>query len=239
MGKENTQEFNNEVDETTDQQAPTGEQNEDSENLIEDNNESDTQDSAEFDYQAELERLQSENENYKKGLYAAKDKIKKLSREKREAEEHIDDPLYDDTEDDTTTLASIKAEALQAAREEIATFKKEIMLDTIDTHIEKLSSNESERQLIKYHYEHTINHSGYSKDAVSRDLDRARLLANEKRILREKDELMQSLKAKGSLSDSAVGSSQKHQETDMPRLSPEDLALLQRRGIDPKTVKFN
>ena len=234
MDNKNIQELKQPVDETTDQQAPTGETNEDT-TSSEDESSAEGNEEGAFDYNAELERLQEENENFKKGLYAAKDKLKKIAREQKEQEA---EQQYDDT-DDTSTLELMKKEALQAAREEIASFKREIVLESIDSSIDKLTNNKAEHDLIKYHYENTINHSGYSKESIMQDLGRARLLANEKRLLREKDELVQSLKAKGSLSDSAIGPSQKHQETDMPKLSPEDLALLKRRGIDPKKVKFD
>ncbi len=126
--------------------------------------------------------------------------------------------------------------------------KKEIMADVrrdiaeefVDETLEAISSNQDERELIKHHYENTINPTGTSRSAVLKDLARAKMLANEVKIMRENAELRTALAARNSLSNTSEGTNQDKPEIDETDkyLSPQDIILFERMSQgDPKKLE--
>lgn len=196
------QEVENEAEETADQDASTDETND-----------------GEIDYQAELERLQTERDNYKEGLLAAKAKLKEKTPPKAEVKEEV------------------SKEDLSPLEEEI----RELRSDRLESVLDRLTSDPAKRQLILFHYQNSIRQTGFTRAAMENDLQNALILADKPRIIKENSEMKQTVKAKSSMTSSARGSNQDSKTPDKsnkPKLSAAEIALLARRGLKPENVKF-
>jgi hypothetical protein len=99
-------------------------------------------------------------------------------------------------------------------REHVDSFKKELVQDTIEDILISSSDNPDEQKLIRFHYENSIRPTGYSRQAILNDMRRAKMLANESKILKENDELRYSLKAKNSMSLPPLGVNQDKKKPD-------------------------
>ena len=211
----NTEESNNEaVDETTQSGASPEETNE-------------------IDYEAELEKA-------KKQLGQAEFTIQKLKKQgKKPAEEAVDETIEENRGELTVDEFEKKLE--QKFEQKLKSFQLEQTRDLIDSSLESLTDNPKERELIKFHYENSLNHSGYSRQAIKADLENAKLLANRAKLVAENRELKEALKAKGSISNTARGSNQdKLTPEDEPTFSPEEMNLLKmaaaKQGISVKEL---
>lgn len=229
---EKKEELKEKVEKTTDQPAPAEEKNDkdskteadglkNTEEPEEEPNESD-----EIDYKSELERVQSERENYKQGMLNAKSKLK----EKKE--KSPDEPALDEER-----LVNLVNKAVDQRTEQLILDRDD---DKVDAEIASLTDNPDERDLIKFHYKNSVNRSGTSLTAIREDLENAQLIANKKLLKKENRELKEALKSRATVGNSGYGSSHRRVEEKVdPRLSDEDLALLKRHKIDPKTVKLD
>jgi len=173
-----------------------------------------------IDYKAELEKNQSR-------LSQAEHIIVKLKREKKEEEES-----FVDNED-------IEEKVNEAVDKKLNILTKDLVGDVVESALDAFSTDPDERELIKFHYENSLRPSGVSRTAILADLRRAKLLANESALLSENEELKEALKSKRSISNVGMGSNQqKATYEEGPKFSEAELALLRRRGIDPKKVKI-
>jgi hypothetical protein len=180
--EETTSKNNSEVEERIDEETSKNEESTE-ENVI--------------DYKAELERVRVERENYKKGMLKAKSENKEL-KAKQTGRDDIEDGWGDEYVN--------QEELINKKVEEIISKKsKDIFLELTNERaneiLESLSDNKDEQELIKYHYEHTINPSGN----IRKDLQDAKLIANRSKLLKENSELKLSLKAKDSIRNSSLG----------------------------------
>jgi hypothetical protein len=225
--------------EEDDQTAPTGQEEEGVEEEGNDpadpNAPEGEEDEPEVDYAAELEaeraartKAEQERDNYKIGLINAKKKLKgdkpKSDDEGEEEEEGEEEGL----EDAVTKAVDKRLQALTQ--------------DTIDETLTELSSDPDEQKLIMFHYENTINKTGYSKRSIRADLENAQLLANRKKILKENREVKRALKTKQTLKKNAAdGSNQDKggESEETPKLSAQDMAFMKRHNLSPKDVKWN
>jgi hypothetical protein len=117
--------------------------------------------------------------------------------------------------------------------------RKELAESYLDDAISALTDNEDEKRLILFHYENSIKSSGVSKSAISSDIRRAYLLANEKKIARTNAEMARALQSKASTSSNGFGKNLSHPKPDTKKfpLSKEDKRFLIGRGIDPETYQ--
>ncbi len=215
--------------ETTDiQQAPVDETNKGVETDGDTNSQAPVD---EVDYKAELEKVSA-------NLEKAEHKIVELKTKKEEPKDEFAfvDETVDSEEDIDSKIANKVQEALVASRAEMV---KELMGDVINEELSNLSSNEDEKKLIKLHYENSIKQSGLSREAIKEDLNKAYLIANQSKFLKERKEMVEAIKAKNSIQNSSVGNNQIHEKpTKIPTLSEADIAFCRKHGIDPKTVDF-
>ena len=188
----------------------------------------------EIDYKAELEKVQAT-------LVKAEHKIVELKTKKEDKDDFSfvnQDDVSDSNDDDIDSkIASKVAESVATIRSEMV---KELMSDVIKDELSNLSSNEDEKNLILLHYENSIKQSGVSRDSIKSDLNKAYLIANQSKFLKENKEIKEAMKAKNSIQNSSVGNNQSHEKNvKVPTLSEADLAFCRKHGIDPKTVDFN
>jgi hypothetical protein len=142
---------------------------------------------AEIDYRAELEKT-------RKRLSKAEHKLKEENI-KRKSQPELDEN-------------SVKEMLEQMVDKRLSEAQMDSARDTFSDALELISSNPDERELIKFHYQNSIVNTGFSKTAIKEDLEKARLLANAARFQKEREELMESAKAKQSMGNTSVGSNQ-------------------------------
>jgi len=232
--KMSTQELKKEVAETTNQNAPTDETNEPSkedskqETPVEKQEESKVEEQPGIDYEAELAKIKEERENYKQGMLNAKAKLK----------EKEDEPGEEESIPPSINVDEITQQVTEQVRQQIDSHLVADRQDFLQDTLNSLSDNVKERELIQYHYENTINKSGYSKSAIANDMANAKILANKSKLISENEELRQALIAKNSLSNAGVGSTYRtvEEKSEVP-LTEDDKAFLKKRGLDPSKVK--
>ena len=123
----------------------------------------------------------------------------------------------------------------------------------VEAEVKKIARSSDEANLILYHYEHSIVPLG----DVAKDISRARLIANEQRVLRENDELRATLRSKETRGKGGGGGGQRPDVASKePSLDADTKTLVQRnkmtwdakRGLyandkgvtfDPKTGKVH
>ena len=182
---------------------------------------------SEIDYAAELEKERKLREGESVARKKAEDKIVQMKREKKTADENDDDPYG---------LNELVDERVSAT---VGAIRSQILGDVIEDELDRLSSNSNERELIKFHYENTIRQSGSSRRNIVADLEKAKLLANHKRMEKESQEAINTAINKSGIATSAGSNQDKiRPEADL-KLNPQELEILKRRGIDPKTVKLD
>jgi len=137
------------------------------------------------DYKAELEKMTSERDNYKQGMINAKDKLKKQK-----------DDDFDLFEEDTEVS------------KELEILKETVRQNSIDGVLSSLSSNPDEQQLILAHYKNSLKPSGTDAVSIRKDLERAKILANNVTFAKENKELKAILKAKTTTTSSSRGANQ-------------------------------
>jgi membrane-associated HD superfamily phosphohydrolase len=183
---------------------------------------------SEIDYAAELEKERKLRENEVTARKKAEDKIVQLKRDSKKSEEQDDDDPYG--------LNELVDERIAAT---VGNIKQQIVGDVIEEELDKISSNASEKELIKFHYDNTIRQSGSSRSNIIADLDKAKLLANHKRIEMESKEAINAALNRPEISTSTGSNQDKIRPDAEPKFNPQELEILKRRGIDPKTVKID
>ena len=179
---------------------------------------------ADVDYDAELRdlvaknaALESERDNYKKGMLIAKGKI--------------DDDTFDRDDQILNEIRSLK--------EEISTLKTTSIKPTVESILDSLTSNQKEKELIKWYYDNRIVKSGTSDNDVRSDLEDAMAMANKKKILKQNEELKIAAKNKSQISNMPDSSGGDEVEVKTSKWTKEQIADLKKRGLDPDTVWAN
>lgn len=220
-------------DETSTQDAPIEEKNEDTstqEDLSQNEEGSDESSSQEeskedsIDYKEELEKAQT-------SLGKAEKKIVQLKKKK---EPEVSE---EESEEESATPPDVQQQIDQG----IEQARGDMVEDEVESALNDITSDEDERELIKFHYENTIQRSGYSRLKIKQDLDNARLIANKKKILSTNAELSKALQSKNSMGSAGIGNNQANKDaidSDWDKLSEADKTFLLRRNVDPKTYKL-
>lgn len=191
---------------------------------------------ADIDYEAELKAALareaialSDKENYRKGLLMSKGKLP-----------------------DDGTLPDIKAQAQAEGgmseqdieeliqRTVVATASQLIQKPSLDALLKEVSSNPQERDLIKYHYEHSLVKSGLDESSVRGDIEKAYAIANGKKLRKTVSEMKVALDNRSQISNMPSGGSQSTApDVKNSPWSPEQLEEFKKRGVDPNKVWAN
>lgn len=171
----------------------------------------------EIDYKAELEKVQAQLKKAEFTLY------KKNKEEK-------------DFNSVAPELGKIVEEKLSEAQEKVQTA---MVADNIEAELEKFADNQDKQALIRYHYENTVKHTGYSRKDIQRDLETAAYLADRARIERNLQEIEKSIKSKNSQSAGGSVSGVKEAEAPELNLTAKDKALMKRHGLTEKDIINN
>ena len=188
----------------------------------------------EIDYKAELERAKQEAEKRNKRLEQAEYKIVELKKKNKKEEDELEFDEFGEP------IEKPKEDIRDIIKQELNSFKRDISSTTIDEEISKITNNSDEIALIRHHYENSINQSGFDKQSIQNDIQKAYALANSQKILRTNRELAEALKAKKTVSGGTGGSSAgpATKESGYPEeLSEQDISFLKAQGITPE--KYN
>lgn len=175
-----------------------------------------------IDYAKELqdslqreEKLKEERDNYKKGMLLAKGKLK--------------------SEENTDEEANIEDRVQKAVNMAIEPLKQIISKPVIDTIIDSFTDNPDKKQLIKFHYENSIKHTGTTPEAIKEDLENALLIADKKALAKKVKELSLSVANRSTISNNSQGSNSK---ADFKKeiLSDEQIQTLRKRGWDDAKI---
>lgn len=190
-----------------------------------------------IDYEAELKDalareaiVISERDNYKKGLLMDKGKIPNdgtLESIKELAREDKQNIASDDIREIIRKTVLETASAL-------------VQKPTLDAMLLSLSTNPQERDLIKYHYEHSIVKGGLDESSVRSDLEKAYAIANSKKLRKTVSEMKVALDNRSQISNMPSGGSQ--DTTKEVKNSPwtqDQLAEMKKRGVNPDKVWQN
>ncbi len=190
---------------------------------------------ADIDYEAELKSAlareaiaNSDKENYRKALLI--DKGKK-------------------PDDGTVNVQEIKEQAQREShidvedliqRTVLATASTLIQKPTLDAMLKEVSINPQERDLIKYHYEHSLVKSGLDESSVRADIDKAYAIANSKRLRKTVSEMKVALDNRSQISNMPTGGSESTaSEVKNSPWTADQLAEFKKRGVDPNKVWAN
>jgi len=130
---------------------------------------SDAPKSPEIDYRAEAEKLRVERDNYKRAFLQKKEFVRKGAQDTGEEDAGVDN---------TDEVADKVVQRLAPM----------FTRNAVDEELRRLTSNPDEQDLIREHYEYSINKTGLDPTSVRRDLEKARVLANAPRIISERNE---------------------------------------------------
>jgi len=201
---------------TSNQTDPTGENKSEDSTLGEDESKTTTEPSVDYKAQLEVERAR---------LKKAEDKIVKLKREKKE--EPVEPPQEEQGVDDSDLETMIQEKVAQLEDK----MRSEIVSGEVDTVLKEVSSNPDEQELIRLIYENKLQKTGYSRVAIMDDLVNAKIIANREAVLRQNQELRESLKSKLTLSSSPNSSSAtRRTNAPEPKLNAKEQKLLERFG---------
>lgn len=204
---------------TSNQPDPTGETKSEDSMLGED--ESKTTEESPVDYKSMLE---VERERLRK----AEDKIVKLKRETKKEEPATPEYVQEEPEVDESDIESLIQKKVAQLEDKM---RSEIVSGEVDTVLKEVSSNPDEQELIRLIYENKLQKSGYSRVAIMDDLVNAKIIANREAVLRQNQELRESLKSQLTRSSSPNSSSATRRTTGPePKLNDKERKLLERFG---------
>lgn len=129
------------------------------------------------DFKAELEKEKARVAQAEHTIIA----LKKEAKEKGE-------PKEIDTE---AIKEALRAELMEEQNKALDAFKAEQSKGSLDEEIAKLSSNTDEQALIKFHYEKSIQKTGFDRNSIVSDIQNAFILANKPRLEKTMEELRQ------------------------------------------------
>ncbi len=185
------------------------------------------------DYEAELKSALareaiavSDKENYRKGLLMQKGKLP-----------------------DDGTIPEIKEQAKAEEKIDIQEMIRQTVLETasalvqkptLDAMLREMSSNPQERDLIKYHYEHSIVKGGLDESSVRADIEKAYAIANGKKLRKTVSEMKVALDNRSQISNMPSGGSQPAVlDNKNSPWSADQLEEFKKRGVDPNKVWQN
>lgn len=178
----------------------------------------------EVDYKAEAETL-------RKKLDQAEFTLRKRNVERKQ--ERILDPIPESPE--------VDAMIEEKVREGLTNIRHSEANELIEEMIVTSAENDDEADLIRLHYENSIVKTGFTKSAIREDVQKAKLLANAARYLREKKEIAQTLKAKSSLGRGTAAGTNQDRPTPTEDLSKKftakDWAYMQKRNFTPEMIR--
>jgi len=143
------------------------------------------------DYKELLEQEKADKAKIAKQLGQAEFTIEKLKGEKKV---EVDDLDLDANKID---IEKIKEEAKTEARKETEKFFLDQSRDLLEEELSKVTDPDK-RELIKFHYENSIQRTGFSRSSILKDLSKAIAIVDAPRVKAESREIQKALESKES-----------------------------------------
>jgi hypothetical protein len=219
MSEQDMQDPKQEEEPTSNQPDPTdGKQTEDS-TLGEDESKTTTEPSTDYKAQLDLERAR---------LKKAEDKIVKLKREKKEEPVEAPELVQEEQQVDDSDLETLIQEKVAQLEEKM---RGELVSGEVEAALKEVSTDSTEQELIRLIYENRLKKTGYSRVAIMDDLVNAKIIANREAVLRQNQELRESLKSKLTLNSSAnYSNATRRSKGKEPQINDKERKLLERFG---------
>ena len=167
------------------------------------------------DYDAIVDQLTKERDNYKTGMLNAKAENKELKQEGDAPEPPAEKVEVDDLEERIAV----------ATAKQMEEFKGQMTVDYLQEALINASDDPGKRKLIQFHYKNSLNPSGYSRSAIVNDVRKAAILANNDLASRENKELKDTMKAKETAGSAPNFSGRKEKVQKGPKLNAQDQAF--------------
>lgn len=130
-----------------------------------------TKEDSGVDYKAEHDRILAERDKYKKESEQKGRDLREIRRDQREGRE---------AQEESSEAAPTDVDV--AIRKGLDAIERRRVQDEIDSNLEDLISNSDERELVRVIYEDQLRPSGFTRTAIRKDIQRARILANSSKI---------------------------------------------------------
>lgn len=202
--------------------------------------EAEEKEKAEAEFEASLEGLSEEEQTEKRAEKEARERG-----EDYEADLEVERKRREQAES-SAQYHRIQAEKLRkekegfATKEELKELEANITRKTfrsqVEAEIKRIARTPKEAELIRYHYEHSIVPIG----DVATDVSRAHLLANEKKLKAEAEELQATLQSKENRGQGVRSGARIEDESKEPQLDADtqNLIRLNKMTWDSKLKKF-
>ncbi len=135
--------------------------------------------------------------------------------------------------DETVKQLDIDEAVAAALKRQMPKLQASLVEDNVETVLDQLASNESERKLIRFHFENSVGLNG----TIRERLENAKLIANKKTILKTNKEMAVALQNRQGLSTTGQGTSTEGMEVKDSFLSKEQVNDLKARGWDDKKIQ--
>lgn len=168
-------------------------------------------------YAQKLEEERAARQKAEKKLNQAEYNIENLKKERKQQEQ-------EKNQIDSGEIESVRQELDNKFNE----MQRSMLQDQIDSEIDTVSSDEKEAELIRHMYENTLQPNGYDRRSIRKDIQRAKLLANEDRYVQENQALKDSLASEKTKYRAAAQSGEKVENEVSVSLSPEEEAIAER-----------
>lgn len=169
-------------------------------------------------------------DNYKEELEKLKNEGKKKEHDSLAAKKRI---ASKESQEDRLT----KEEAEELVREAIATetqkLRRDMNEDTYNVLVSRYTTSDSEAELTRHHLKNTIKLSGNSE----RDVRNAVALANQEKLNARQAEMRRANDSLENVDTYSGGSRKTAKDAPTPKLSPEDMHLVNKLGLTPEEVK--
>ena len=183
------------------------------------------------------EEKKEEELDYKEELRKTQEKLKKaeFTLYKKNKEDRQNKPSDEEDDDIDDRLEAI-AQAKREAKEELL---QSSIQDNLDGSLDKYGENPDRQTLIKYHYENSIRHSGYSKKDIESDLEVAAMIADKPLIEKRMEEIKKSIESQKTKSTGGESASVDIDEQAEIALTERDKAFMRRHNLSQKDIINN
>jgi hypothetical protein len=135
--------------------------------------------------------------------------------------------------EDLDVQAQVEAALAKSLPKFIPQLQATLSEDTVEAVLNELSTSDSERKLIRFHFENSVGING----TIRERLENAKLIANKKTILKTQKELTVALQNRQGLSNAGIGSHTQGMEVKDNFFSQDQLNALKARGWDDKKIE--
>lgn len=183
------------------------------------------------DYKVELEKAKKALEDKETELKKAQFTIEKTKKDLKSNTTKDDEGVYEDEdteiEDKATKIAEVTTEKV----------RQEMVKDVIEEEISKRAESPEHAELLRLYYDKKIVKSGFSRSAITSDLDNAALLVNKPKLEATLKELKQKAISNGTKNTGGAVSGQADKPDETLELSDADRRIMQRFGLKESDIK--